>query len=181
MDKKFLKCNTETKTIYYKWEDKTMKNLATRKATKQLQKVFDFMGNYGGQVVGDSSEKWFRTFRLEVKGENESKKDVAIYYYYKNGDEVVCDPYFSLSLTMDGDRIAETEIIEFEHRTFCRVLPATYNKRILKKSKVVEMFSLLMKEVAEAGPYLSNPDAVIKFSMVVPEYPYVAETVQVCI
>ncbi len=158
-----------------------MKNLATKKATKQLQQVFDFMGYYGGQVVGDSSEKWFRTFRLEVKGENESKRDVAIYYYYKIGDEVVCDPYFSLSLTMDGDKIVETEIIEFEHRTFCRALPATYNKRILKKSKVVEMFSLFMKEVAEEGPYLSNPDALIKFSVVMPEYLHVVEDVQVCI
>ena len=105
------------------------------------------------------------------------KKDIEL--IKRNLDKLVCDEdmqKFEMYLNQ-----AETEIIEFEHRTFCRVLPATYNKRILKKSKVVEMFSLLMKEVAEAGPYLSNPDAVIKFSMVVPEYPYVAETVQVCI
>ena len=75
--------------------------IATKKAARQLQKIFDFLGEYGGTIETKNPDNWWKP-DLEVGDADEtSKRDVAIGVCNVVNGDVLFDPQFTLNLKMN--------------------------------------------------------------------------------
>lgn len=140
--------------------------LATKKAVAQLQKIFDFLGEYGGVIETNNPENWW-TLDLEVESVEDSTKSVQIgIYTLKNGDATF-DPLFHLILTMDKDKITSATIIDCEELSFQGVARVGEDDIIRgpgfqEKDQygLSTRFSNFMDNMTNNGPYLTNPKSV---------------------
>jgi hypothetical protein len=142
---------------------------ALKKSVEQLQKLFDFLGEYGGTIETKKPENWW-TLDLEVDSVEGEKKNVIIGVYKIINGDVVFDPKFELTLTVDGDTIKDADIIREESNG---LLGSSY----VDENDVYHglggdsqanpglrtLFEQFMNNMTEVGPYLNDPKDVKKY------------------
>lgn len=153
-----------------------MEQIATRKATVQLQRLFDVVGQYGGTIETYDPGTWW-TLDIEVECIEGDKKDVMIGIFNTQTGDVIYDPLFHLSITMDNERLGDVEILDCEETT---VLGTTVvdNEDMIHGFGIVEKdetglkqrFIRFMENMTEVGPYLTNPKSVKKYDKTLAEY-----------
>ena len=146
-----------------------MGKIATKKATGQLQKVFDYLGEFGGKIETKNPGTWW-TLNLEVESVDENKKDVLIGVYSSINGDIIFDPLFHLSLTMDNGKITETEILDCEETTLLgRIVvdgdDMLHGDGMVKKSScgLKKRFLSFMENMTVSGPYLTDNKSVEKY------------------
>lgn len=90
-----------------------MSKYATKKATKQLQKIFDVLGEFGG-VIETDDPRCYWSLDLEVEEIEGDIKTIQIGVFSDINGDIIYDPLFHLSLRCENGKIMETEIIECE-------------------------------------------------------------------
>ena len=146
-----------------------MGKIATKKATGQLQKLFNYLGEFGGKIETKNPGTWW-TLNLEVESVEENKKDVQIGVYSSINGDIIFDPLFHLSLTMDNGKITETEILDCEETTlFGRIVvdgdDMLHGDGRVKKAPcgLKRRFSSFMDNMTVNGPYLTDNKSVKKY------------------
>ncbi|WP_022769379.1 hypothetical protein [Butyrivibrio sp. NC2007] len=132
---------------------------ATDSSIKMLQKLFDYLGEYGGTITTSDPIAW-PTFDLEVHVARDNKKTILIGFYNTLNGDVIFSPEFSIMLTLDKGIITQAEIIHCIQQSifgeimidsndmlFTYVNPAEKDSIGLEKR-----FSSFMKEI-QNGPY----------------------------
>lgn len=137
-----------------------MEKAATKKATRQLQQLFDFLGESGGTIKTDDPDRWWN-LTLEIEGAN-----VAVGLYSFAGGDVMYDPLFHLSVEMDSGKIAEVRLRDCEETTMFGTTIVDEEDNICglglveKDSRgLVQRFSDFMDTITESGPYLKTEKA----------------------
>lgn len=146
-----------------------MAKIATKKATKQLQKIFDFLGEYGGVIETDMPDTWWN-LDVEVEHRTDDRKDITIGVYKSFNGDIVFDPQFQLSLKLKSGKIVETEIKGCTLYMFfdiCEIDDEDMFYSFGHKEKDIyglrRRFSSFMDNMVEFAPYLTNPKKVIKY------------------
>ena len=143
---------------------------ALRKSVEQLQKLFDFLGEYGGEIETNEPETWW-TLDLEVEEVYDDKKDIFVGVFTDlNGRHIMYDPSVKLTITVKDGRIEKADILEFSNTTVfgTSVVDAEGN---IHMNGVTEkapqglrgLFEEFMDIIVEVGPYLTNPQNVTKY------------------
>uniref|UniRef100_UPI004056ADDF hypothetical protein n=1 Tax=Acetatifactor sp. TaxID=1872090 RepID=UPI004056ADDF len=147
-----------------------MAKIATKRATKQLQKIFDFLGEYGGIIETDTPDTWWN-LDVEVEHKDENRKDILIGVYKSIEGDIVFDPQFQLSLKMKSGKILETEIKGCTLFMFFNIGEIDDEDMVYyfgNKEKDVyglrRRFSSFMDNMVEYAPYLTNPKKVTKYN-----------------
>lgn len=153
-----------------------MEQIATRKNTVYLQRLFDVVGTYGGTIETYEPGTWW-TLDIEVESIEDDKKKVMIGVFNNLNGDIIYDPLFHLSITMNGERLGDVEIIDCEETT---VLGTTIvdNNDMLHGFGMVEKdefglkqrFSSFIDNMASNGPYISNPKKVTKYNKTLADY-----------
>lgn len=138
---------------------------ALKKSVKQLQRLFDCLGEKGGIIAPKDSGGWW-TLDLEADSDGEDRKDVTICTYQKINGDILYDPLFRLTLTMKDGKIADADIQECENSTLfgTTVIDDSgymYLDGIKEKApqSLQSLFKNFMDNV-EQGPYLKAPASV---------------------
>lgn len=147
-----------------------MGKIATKKATKELQKIFDFLGEFGGIIETNDPGIWWK-MDVEVEHADKNMKKVLIgVCKTKNGD-VIFDPQFKLSLKMEHEKIIETEIIGYISQLWTGefvIDEDDYMHWCGTKEKdeygLKRRFSSFMDNMVVNAPYLTNPKTVTKYN-----------------
>ena len=150
--------------------DRALKmNKATDKAIKQLNRLFEVWGPYGGMIKTKNPGAWW-TLCCESYGETEKVQTVEIYMSGGEAFDYVTDPRFSLTLTVDNGKIVDVTIDMFrewndfggydyvDEHGFRHGIGIHRDPDGLRK-----LFSEFMNTVCEQGPYLTDPKSVYKF------------------
>lgn len=147
-----------------------MGKIATKEATKQLQQLFDFLGEYGGVIKTSAPDNWW-DLDLEVEIIENSRKQIIIGIFEVVNGDVVYDPKFEVDLFMDDKRIKEVEIKSCEaNGLFGPMFVDTNDILHAMGSKekdqlgLVQRFSIFMRNMTEVGPYLKEPKEVRKYN-----------------
>ncbi len=142
---------------------------ALRKSVEQLQKLFDFLGEYGGVIVTNEPGTWW-TLDLEVEEVYDDKKDILIGVFKDLNGNIMYDPSVELTITVKDGRIEEADILEFSNTTIfgTSVVDAEGNihmNGVTEKAPqgLSELFEGFMDNIVEVGPYLTKPKNVIKY------------------
>lgn len=141
-----------------------MSKMATKKAMAQLQKIYDFLGENGGQIHTDSPGTWW-ALNLEC-----CEESMQIGVFTSVDGDIIFDPNFELRVSMENGKISEVEICSCEETT---LLGTTYvdGEDMLHGFGTTEKdpyglkkrFSSFMENMAKNGPYLTNPKSVTKY------------------
>lgn len=142
-----------------------MRKRALKESVKQLQRLFDYLGENGGIITPKTPDSWW-PLDLEAEPVGEDRKDVTICTYQNMNGDVMCDPLFQLTLTMKGGRIAEVDILKCENTTIfgTSVIDDSgyvYFGGIREKApeSLQSLFKSFMDNV-EQGPYLKGSASV---------------------
>ena len=100
-------------TVTYYMEGTIMGKMATKKAAKQLQQLFDFLGEFGGVIETDKPENWWN-LDLEVEQIEGDKKNILVGVYTSVSGDVIYDPVFRVVAREEDDKIVEVEVLECE-------------------------------------------------------------------
>ena len=146
-----------------------MSKIATKKATGQLQKIFKYLGECGGRIETKNPGTWW-TLDVEVECAEDTKKDVTIGVYSSVNGDIIFDPVFHLSLTMDNGKIVETEILDCEETTIFGTTMVDGNDMLhgfgtVEKDPygLKKRFSSFMENMTVNGPYLTDNKFVQKY------------------
>ena len=150
--------------------DRALKmNKATDKAIKQLNRLFEVWGPYGGMIKTKNPGAWW-TLCCESYGETEKVRTVEIYMSGGEAFDYVMDPWFSLTLTVDNGKIVDVTIDMFSEWNdlggYDYVDEHGYRHGIgIRRDPdgLRKLFSKFMNTVCEQGPYLTDPKSVYKF------------------
>ena len=150
--------------------DRALKmNKATDKAIKQLNRLFEVWGPYGGMIKTKNPGAWW-TLCCESYGETEKVRTVKIYMSGGEAFDYVMDPWFSLTLTVDNGKIVDVTIDMFSEWNdlggYDYVDEHGYRHGIgIRRDPdgLRRLFSEFMNTVCEQGPYLTDPKSVYKF------------------
>ncbi len=142
---------------------------ALRKSVEQLQKLFDFLGEYGGEIETNEPGIWW-TLDLEVEEVYDDKKDILIGVFTDLNGDIMYDPSVKLTIAVKDGRIEEADILEFSNTTVfgTSVVDAEGN---IHMNGVTEkapqglrgLFEEFMDIIVEVGPYLTKPKNVTKY------------------
>ena len=146
-----------------------MSKIATKKATGQLQKIFKYLGEFGGKIETNNPGTWW-TLDLEVECVEDAKKNVCIGVYSSINGDIIFDPMFHLSLTMENEKIMETEILDCEETTMFGTTVVDGNDMLhgfgmVEKDPygLKKRFSNFMENMTVNGPYLTDNKSVEKY------------------
>lgn len=146
-----------------------MGKIATKKATEQLQKIYDYLGEYGGIIKTYNPDTWWN-LDLEIETEDERTKEMEIGVYSTINGDLIYDPCFELLVRMDKEKILEVEILNYTSETILGTLEIceddmTYGDYGKEKDQygLKRRFSSFMDNMVEEGPYLTNPKSVEKY------------------
>ncbi len=142
---------------------------ARTKSVAKLQKIYDYLGKYGGTIETKKPGNWWKFYmdtdpigELKVASQIGVCKDV-------NGDTIF-DPLFHIVITLDEDNITEVEINDCEETTMFGTSVVDANDMIsmngMKEKDdygLIERFESFMTNMAEVGPYLTDPKKVCKY------------------
>ena len=146
-----------------------MSKYATKKATEQLQKIFDVLGEFGGVIEKDNPGSYW-PFDLEVEEIEGDIKTIKIGVFSDINGDIIYDPLFHLSLRCENGKIMETEIIECEETTMFGTCIID-NDDLIHGFGLTEndpyglqrRFSSFMDNMTERGPYLTNPKEIKRY------------------
>ena len=143
---------------------------ASKRSTEQLQQVFDLLGEFGGVIETKSPEAWW-SLDVEVIDIDKDKKDVVIGVFKNINGDIMFDPQFELTLTMQGDKIVEAVIHQFVQTTLVGTTVVSdddmicfYGIREKAPKGLRDLFEGFMKTVTEIGPYLTDPKSVTRYT-----------------
>ena len=152
-----------------------MGKLATKKATAQLQKLFDFLGKYGGVIQTNEPDTWWN-LDLEVETDNLSRKFITIGVFNLENSDCIFDPQFEVILSMDENKILECEIERCTEQTIFGTTFVDSSNNLhgfgnIEKDPygLTERFSQFMNNMVEIGPYLKEPKEVKKYTKTLAE------------
>ncbi len=141
---------------------------AKKSSVVLLQKVFDLLGRYGGEIETKNPESWWN-LDVEVEFIEGENKDIQISLYKIENGDACFDPQFLISLTMDGEKIKNAVINEMSQKTMMGESWIDENDiwhGIGGEQKanpgLADSFDQFMHSVAVDGPYLSDPLKVNK-------------------
>ena len=153
-----------------------MKQIATKESTMQLQRLFDVVGQYGGIIYTNDPGTWW-PLDIEVESIEGDKKDVMIGVFSTQAGDVIYDPLFHLSITMDQERFGAVEILNCEETTFFGTTVVDNEDMIhgfgmVEKDSIgiKQRFASFMDNMTEVGPYLTNPKSVEKYDKTLAGY-----------
>ena len=146
-----------------------MSKYATKKATKQLQKIFDVLGEFGG-VIETDDPRCYWSLDLEVEEIEGDIKTIQIGVFSDINGDIIYDPLFHLSLRCENGKIMEAEIIKCEETTLFGTCVIDNNDLIhgfgLTENDphgLQRRFSSFMDNMTERGPYLTNPKEIKRY------------------
>lgn len=154
-----------------------MARKASKEAIVLLQKIFDFLGRYGGTIETDSPSTWWSLYFDADKDDANDNRILSQIGVFKhlNGD-IIFDPEFKIVMHMDGERIDDVDIIECAETTVFGTSVVDDNDNIsmggiTEKDEIglVERFSEFMHNMVEVGPYLTNPKKIEKYDKYISE------------
>ena len=145
---------------------------ATKKALLELNRIFDFLGKFDGQVETNDPEEW-ATLEVEVN----DLQHISIGMFELVDGDVVLNPSFELKvkrLKGTGAFIEDAEITSYEaYEPFGLVTideNGVYNAEnsLTGNGEKDEFglsarFSYFMNQIVEEGPYLKEPKNVKKY------------------
>lgn len=145
-----------------------MSEIATKKAARQLQKIFDKLGKYGGVIETDDPYWW--NLDVEVEQIEGNQKDILIGVYKRVRGEIMYDPEYRVTATMDGDKIMEVAI----HNRFDTTIYGTtevdgndyfHGFGVTEKDPygLRRRFSAFMNNMTGMGPYLRTGKIVEQY------------------
>ncbi len=146
---------------------------ATKNSVKLLQKIFDTLGKYGGTIVTKEPGSWWNLYVDADDSEVEGKITSQIGVYKDVNSDIMFDPIFKIQMEMDGDRIKNADIFYCEATTIFgtthidgnNILTATFSSEREKDDiGLKERFEGFLINMAEEGPYLSDPAEVKKYT-----------------
>lgn len=138
---------------------------ALKRSVKQLQKLFDCLGENGGIITSKDPDGWWN-LDLEVDPVGEDRKDVMICTCQKINGDFLYDPLFRLTLTMKDGKIADADILRCENMTAFGtsvIDDSGYMYLCGIREKAPESLRSLFKDFmdnVEQGPYLKDPASV---------------------
>lgn len=144
--------------------------IATKKATKQVQKVYDFLQNKGGLIKTKNPDTWW-DFDFEIQDESDEELDIYLgVCKHVNGD-VLFDPAFEIQASLDdAKKISEIEILRYTSDTFLGTCTIDGEDMMhgfgqLEKDAygLKKRFSSFMDNMVEVGPYLKEPMEVFYY------------------
>jgi hypothetical protein len=152
---------------FLRQRDRAMKmNKATDKAVKQLNRVFEVWGPYGGMIKTDNPCWW--TLCSEIYDETETVRTMSIYMSGGEAFDYVMDPWFFLTAKIDNGKIVDVTIDRFrEWNGFGYDYVDERGRRhgigvSLDPDGLRKLFSEFMNSVCDLGPYLTDPKAVYR-------------------
>lgn len=135
---------------------------ATKKATRQLQKVYDFLDHQGGTIITDHPDYWWN-LALELEETRAGNREARIGVFRDLNGDAIFDPLFYLTLRMDGDRIKEADIHMYWSQAGFMDLLIDGNDHVVKgfpgekdEYGLRRRFSAFMDNITGAGPYLDS-------------------------
>lgn len=143
-----------------------MSRYATKEATKQLQKLLDVLGEFGGVIETDDPSSYW-SLDLEVEEIKGNVQNIQIGVFSELNGDIIYDPLFHLSLRCENGKIVETEILDCEETTVFGT-SVVDNEDFIHGFGLTEKdpyglqsrFSSFMTNMTERGPYLTNPKEV---------------------
>lgn len=146
-----------------------MSKYATKKATEQLQKIFDVLGEFGG-VIETDDPRCYWSLDLEVEEIEGDIKTIQIGVFSDINGDIIYDPLFHLSLRCENGKIMEAEIVECEETTLFGTCIIDNNDLIhgfgMTENDpygLQRRFSSFMDNMTERGPYLTNPKEIKRY------------------
>lgn len=159
-----------TKTVTYYMEVTIMGKMATKKAAKQLQQLFDFLGEFGGVIETNMPENWWN-LDLEVEQIEGDKKNILVGVYSSVSGDVIYDPVFHVVAREEDDKIAEVEVLDCEETTVLGTSTVDGDDMIhgfgtTEKDPfgLKNRFTSFMDNMTGSGPYLTEPKSVKKYT-----------------
>ncbi len=144
---------------------------AAKKSIEQLQRLFDFLGEFGGTIETKTPGTWW-DLDLEVEQADDTSKEIYIGVCKSVNGDLIFDPEFTLTLKMDAGKIVEAEIHNCINQTILGTTEVDSDDMLhgfgsVEKSPkgLSELFSEFMDNMTEAGPYLTDPKMVTKYEM----------------
>ena len=149
-----------------------MSNMATKKATNELEKVLKVLGPYGGTIKTDAPSTWWNLEATIDPEYDDNQMEVFIGLYSQLNGDIVSDPSFSLILTMEDNNIASIEIME------CDEFSPIYRDCYIDSQNIwhsysglaqkdplglKKRFSEFMNTIVNLGPYLNESAVITKF------------------
>lgn len=157
-------------TVTYYMEGTIMGKMATKKAAKQLQQLFDFLGEFGGVIETDKPENWWN-LDLEVEQIEGDKKNILVGVYTSVSGDVIYDPVFRVVAREEDDKIVEVEVLECEENTVLGTSTVDGDDMIHRLGTtekdtfgLKKRFKSFMDNMTENGPYLTEPRSVKKYT-----------------
>lgn len=149
----------ETRRMTQKTE--RMPGMASKKATRQLQRVYDCLGHRSGIITTGQPNIWWN-LSLEKEDLTDNISEIRIGVFRKAAGEVMYDPMFYLLAYMDGDRITAVEPRRYISETGFIDIVIDANDRVISSCGEKDVyglrrrFSAFMDNVTESGPYLES-------------------------
>lgn len=148
-----------------------MSKKATMQSVEQLQKIMDFLGENGGTITTKNPGTWWKLDLEIFEGEEDDEKQVMIGICQSVSGDLIFDPAFQLLVKMQDDQIKSVDITSYESTTFFGTIYIDGDDMLhgfgaTEKDELglAERFSQFMHNMAEVGPYLTDPAEVHHFS-----------------
>ncbi|MCR4641723.1 MAG: hypothetical protein K5697_06810 [Lachnospiraceae bacterium] len=146
-----------------------MGKFASEEAIENLQKIFDFLGKYGGAITTKNPTNWWKLYvDTDLRDDGRIATQIGIHSDL-NGDTIF-DPIFRIAVTWEDDKIKEVEIFSCEETTVFGTSVVDADDMISMSGirekdeyGLVERFDSFMHNMAEVGPYLRDPEKVVKY------------------
>ena len=138
-----------------------MPRMASKKATRQLQRVYDCLGHRNGIITTGQPNIWWN-LSLEKEDLTDDISEIRIGVFRKAAGEIMYDPVFYLLAYMDGDKITAVEPRRYISETGFIDIVIDANDRVISSRGekdtygLLRRFSAFMDNVTEAGPYLES-------------------------
>ena len=153
-----------------------MAKIATKKATAQLQKIFNYLGEFGGTIETNQPRTWW-TLDLEVESVDGKEKDIQIGIFSTMNGDVIFDPVFYLTLTVEDGKILEAKIKCCEESTLFGTTVVDENDMLHGFGQTEKdpyglrkRFSNFMENMTKVGPYLTEPKAVTRYEKTLADF-----------
>lgn len=146
---------------------------ATKKACKELKKVLNFLkengAENGGSISTDDPKTWWKLF-VEIYDKSPEEKRVIIGESKSVNGDTICDPVFTLDITIKDADITEIRLMGYDTSSLFGSFSINENDYITgpwgcEKDDVgmKNRFSSFMNNVVNVGPYLSDPGKISAF------------------
>lgn len=142
-----------------------MARLASKESLERLQKLFDYLGEFGGRIQTNEPDTWWDLY-LEVEYIENDNKSITIYM----SDLHYTNPFFRVLLTMKGNTIREGRIQEYQSETITGLVTVDgndvihgYGKKEKATNGLKELFDGFLTNVVDVGPYIKEPKKIEKY------------------